>query len=133
MNDKDRENLRKLAVYLSTLETQFPSRRFDMMDYSEDDELSTDWNNCGSIGCALGHASYAVEPKYQGETWTGFSRRLFGIENFTLEWSWIFASNWYKTDNTPTGAAKRIFWFLENGAPGNIWAQIDGDDPLCYT
>lgn len=40
-----------------------------------------------------------------------------GLEDMSVEWNWLFGSEWEDVDNTPKGAAKRIRIFLESGVP----------------
>ena len=48
------------------------------------------------------------------------------------EFRWFFSDDWTEIDNTPTGAAARIEWYLQHGLPDNMSDQLDGIAPLCY-
>jgi hypothetical protein len=45
---------------------------------------------------------------------------------------YLFGSDWVHEDNTPTGAAKRIRYFVANGLPENWKDQMSGKAPLSY-
>lgn len=132
-------NLAKLA---HALRAKLPVK-FDMsqwgafMSVKPKDIREIEKGFCGSVGCALGVATYVIEPRMpkagsykEFEDWLTFSRRLFGFDD--RAWHWIFAAEWAEVDNTPEGAAARIEWYLAQGVPKNAGAQMDGDAPLCY-
>lgn len=88
---------------------------------------------CGTVACALGHAPFAidVDPSKFG-SWRQFASCNFGFDLHEREMEWCFGWKWYKVDNTPAGAAARIYWFLEHGVPVNFQAMMSGTEPLCY-
>lgn len=45
---------------------------------------------------------------------------------------WLFDVQWERVDDTPTGAAARIEWFLNHGLPENADAMRCGQESLCY-
>lgn len=122
------ENLRKLADYLlkGELGSDFDMHLFT--SYLDEDEAV----NCGTSGCAAGHGPYAGIEKFATETWVEYVGRVFGLEWCTNECAWCFSPNWERTDNSATGAAKRILWLLDKGLPEQHEAQRRGDVPLCY-
>lgn len=72
-------------------------------------------NICGTVGGALGHATYIIEEKSGYETWAAYSKRVFGLPRHSLEWDWCFNSLWSEIDNSPQGAAYRILHMLGTG------------------
>ncbi|KAA2242848.1 hypothetical protein F0L74_09985 [Chitinophaga agrisoli] len=124
------ENLRKLAAHLlpGNLETDFDMAFYTSYSRSIEDSAI----DCGTAGCAKGHGPSAGIPKFHYETWNDYGLRVFGMKVKTLEWEWVFSGDWYSTDNTPEGAAKRILHLLESGVPDNWCNQLNGYAPLCY-
>ena len=106
----NRKNLRILADYL---ESKKLKAAFSMETYSADGESYKP--NCGAVGCAIGHGPYAGIPKRVSESWDAYDTRVFGLQGEALRW--CFSSRWAEIDNTPEGAAKRIRYLLEHGAP----------------
>jgi hypothetical protein len=139
----NRENLQKLADGL-----RGPLRLGFDMDYyvnfsgspsvvrrcELERELTSVTNDCGTAACACGHATYLIEPKNPGESFSAYSRRVFGLEPEEIgeEWDWCFGSGWSFTDNTPQGAADRIEWLLKHGLPCDAYEQMIGQTPSCY-
>lgn len=151
INGVDRDNLRKLADYLLALPEDY--RNFDMNHYlvyytrsvrppftSPYDISKGALAECGTAACAAGHgpaAGIAAEAK---ETWPEYVSRTFvnslwgGKYNADISrvWSWCFDSGWTPVDNTPQGAASRIYWYLDRGVPSNALEQMCREAPLCY-
>jgi len=130
-----RENLQLMADHLKTNVKQ---ENFHMRDYrSFRDTINP---VCGSVGCTVGTCTVLdVEnviknfTDYDGEIeFTAWSEDFTGLLEVEAEWSWCFGSTWSKTDNTPTGAALRIEWLLNNGLPENWKNQMRGKEKLCY-
>lgn len=117
------ERLRQLAADTAKI----PQEQFDMNQYM---------NSCETVGCMLGHA-FLKHGKYSlkmtcFENHEKFSHDYYGMIFDSPEWKWLFSGYWKDVDNTPTGSAARILYFLENGLPEN-WEQVlTGDDPLPY-
>ena len=130
----NRKNLAKLAAYLITLPVNY--RNFSMIDYfiteHENDgrlfpaEVGA-LTDCGSVACAVGHGPAAGVRAKDGETWSQYEDRVFGLSN--KEWAWCFHNEWVYTDDTPHGAARRILHMLEYGVPENALAQMRGTEP----
>jgi hypothetical protein len=117
LDRKFERNLRRLATYLWHLSTSTFIRhhKFDMLQYSDSATCDRERNNCGTVGCALGHAPYAGIAKHTGEDWDEYCNRQFDV--YSELWRAFFSSNWVEVDNTPRGAAKRILFCLKNGIP----------------
>ena len=106
----NRTNLEILADYL---ESENLKAGFSMEKYSE---AGAEYKPvCGSVGCAIGHGPHAGIPKNASESWDAYETRVFGLELDV--WRWCFSSRWTQIDDTPQGAAKRIRYLLEHGAP----------------
>ena len=132
-----RGNLQLMADHLKINVNQ---ENFHMGKYRGKDDFSNP--ECGSVGCAVGNCTVLdVEnvmnnfTDYDGEIefmdWSEDFTGLLGVE-YEYEWYWCFDSTWSKTDNTPTGAALRIEWLLNNGLPENWKNQMYGHEKLCY-
>jgi len=81
---------------------------------------------CGTAACAAGHATALFDPE-KDETWHEYIERVFGIKSKFVanrEWYWLFSSVWKNIDNTPTGAALRILYMLDNGVPASFGEYI---------
>lgn len=128
MTPEHRHNFELLSAYL-----RGPLKgKFDMEYY-----LSQEYRaECDSVGCVLGHSHLAVTPLQLGESWDRYADRVYGIVASPgapcRDWLWLFSSKWCATDNTPTGAASRIDYYLAQGSPENTVQQIEGLEPLCY-
>jgi hypothetical protein len=124
-------NLRKLAAYLLNLPAAAP--RFDMREFADRKYYSREVTHCGTVGCAIGHASLIID-KRLGESWYDFSERVFGLDPAPgrEEWDWCFGPQWARWDNSPAGAALRILWLLDRGIPSDARSQWSGRAPLCY-
>lgn len=118
-------NLRRLAAYLLGGELK---AKFDMLWFDDGGALSL--TECGSVGCAVGHAPFAGIAKRKAEGWAAFSRRVFNLPDD--EWSWCFGGRWSDTDNTPAGAARRILVMLEHELPQDWFQQAVGEAPISY-
>lgn len=140
---QERDNLLKLADGLEKMPP--PDVRFNMDTYCER-TFAHFGPTCGAVGCAIGVASYIVEPRLElnehwaalpgrpvFEHWEDFAIRLFGFSNHKHGIGvWCFSDAWAETDNTPEGAAKRIRWALTLGVPDDYIQQMYGSVPLCY-
>lgn len=120
---KKQKNLLKLAIYLLNFKPN--GIKFNMNQYSSYDfeDYKTD---CGTVGCAAGHAPYAGIKKRCSEDWYQFVNRQ--LINDMDSFMWMFASKWSTFDNTAIGAAKRILAFLDNDCNvpyGNINFYLD--------
>lgn len=124
VDDQQRENLKTLAHYLMHGELKYGTR-FDMRHYADiDHERGYGFEDCGTVGCAIGHGPYAGIPKLVEETWRDYRTRVFGISAYAVGntamsgiYLWCVSDEWYSHDNTPQGAGIRILYMLENGLP----------------
>lgn len=101
-------------------------------------------SECGAVACVIGHSADAGLPivKLDGTDlpdWDGTSEHNFGCSlanpNLKLKeaFEWMFGAGWANTDNSPHGAAKRIYWYLEHGTPTDWEEQMHGNtNILCY-
>ena len=150
-----RTNLARLAVHLWNLPRDYAN--FDMLNYSRvpgfsggiplhDHMRRESQHPCGTTACAAGHL-----PRVEGcplpredELWHEYISRVTGltvnsllsrdyVEGDREGFYWCFGSAWQNVDNTPHGAAQRIWRFLENGLPEDWMHQMTGETPLCYT
>jgi len=132
-----RENLQLMADHLKT---NVIPENFHMNQYRGDDDFKNPV--CGSVGCTVGTCSVLdVENVIENFTdsdgvidfldWSVDFTGLLGVE-YECEWEWCFGSTWATTDNTPTGAALRIEWLLNNGLPVYWKNQMYGHEKLCY-
>lgn len=117
----NRENLEKLARFLWNLPEEDATKRFDMKDFNTRHgsplSLVGDKEICETASCAVGWGPTAgILPTKEDSTWVDYCDNHI-CEGNTPEWYWMFSSAWREIDNTPKGAAKRIFWLLENGVP----------------
>lgn len=129
----NKDNLLKMADYIETI----PQELFDM-DCSHR-VGNRKRSKCQGIGDILGHCTIldnGLLPLYEDGfidfiTWSEEFTEIGWISN-SNEWHFLFWSEWVYTDNTPTGAAKRIRYLVENGLPENWMEIIEGEDPIPY-
>lgn len=137
-----RSRLLKHALYLrgelGPLKAAFDMNTYDQWGYWGYEDSRISHHTCGTVGCSLGHAPYSIGiDKNSGEGWEHYSGRVFGIHiNSSCDawnaWNWLFCGGWRSVDNTPEGAAVRIYILLNHGIPSNWDQQINGHAPLCY-
>lgn len=113
----NKENLQKLATGLAygTVPegVKFNMRRFT--GYRDGRRWCA--TDCGTAGCALGHAPFFGFEKSSDEYWLKYCKRHFGVSLNDDKWDWLFSSCWARVDNTRLGAAKRIQYLIDNGLP----------------
>ncbi len=133
MEEQHKTNLLKMADYIETI----PQELFDMGGWREDGDKYS--HECKSIGCVLGHCTILDTdplPKHFDDSidFRKWSEEFTGInsEYGSEEWKYLFDADWDSIDNTPTGAAKRIRYFVENGLPTNWDDQLYYGDELSY-
>lgn len=134
----NRKNLKKLADYLADLPEGGP--KFDMDKYYYSNKVperpyglepNTLVPLCGTSACAVGHATHVegLEAFDDEGHWQQYIRRIFDMEEFSIEYHWCFSSRWYDYDNTAKGASKRINYFLKNGLPSGFGGRHDINHP----
>lgn len=135
-------NLRKLSAYLKTLPEDYDHfhmfvyyKKGDMYEFG----LIRVEHECGTAACAIGHGISAGIPANGADGWSSYVNNFIDEDkmlrtgySFHGAFEWMFGSDWYKTDNTPHGAAARIDWFLNNGTPSDWQEQQLGYNELCY-
>ena len=134
MNRKQKKNLITLANGLMNFDVnKYPNVRFEMLTFGNCYNYNEQENECGTVGCALGHAplfGFKYIPMYEihpgtlterfnpkGERWEDFGKRVFGVSTMFRNWDWLFAGGWTIIDNTRRGAAQRIIYMLQYGVP----------------
>jgi hypothetical protein len=144
-----RARLEKLAAYLEKLPTDYS--HFGMATWlratSGEDEVRYALHNggvpsCGTAACAVGHGPAAgilvprsmITKDWWGEKsvdWHAYSERFLGKweENRAAEiyFDWLFGEVWSAYDNHHHGAAARIRYVLDNGAPPEGFAYAGSD------
>lgn len=125
----NKENLLKMADHIETV----PPETFDMGCYWDDIEPE-----CNSVGCIIGHCT-KLDPNINryldsdGDIkFTSWSEDFTGIGCNTSAWDYLFSHEWAAVDNTRTGAAKRIRYFVEHGLPEDWKDQMNGYAPWSY-
>jgi hypothetical protein len=114
-----KSNLAKTAIYL--LEKVKPEK-FNMLYYldaSYGDQFPSNakaaYKECGTTCCFAGHGAIALprltRPK---ESWIDYVARVYGIEEHSIEWNFLFSVDW---DDDIRQAALRALVFLESGVP----------------
>lgn len=124
INTRKFENLKTLAKYLEDLEIN--GLKFSMERYHDYGNFMSDIDllDCGTGGCAVGHAPYAGIEKLKGEDFTSYSHRTLvpvdhGLPMSEIDdqqqdiWDWLFSDDWAAIDDTPEGAAARIRAFID--------------------
>lgn len=114
----NRENLLTLATFLES--NPNVAKHFSMAHFNSDHVGPTRAKyRCGTSACAVGWGPAAgIKPKPGVETWSHYMQEAFGVRTSTPAYKWLFHGWWDDFDNTPTGAAKRILFFLDNsGVP----------------
>lgn len=130
------KNLQLLADYLKSLPENYG--HFNMSVFNDDDgeECGPSYlkneNYCGTAACAIGHAIYVKDlpNPTQGSDWFEYSECLFGLPRFRKSWEWCFSTGWVHTDNSPSGAAKRIEYLIEKGGDLDEWDHYCDEEAL---
>jgi len=141
MTKEQRDNLKKLAIYLLSLPKDYT--HFDMGVFYGDDrgfyqdgvldpaDLKPEfYEHCHTIACAVGHGPAAGIKAKATEVWKEYIKRAFGILTGSDEWYWLFSEGWGRTDNTPHGAGARIQIFLDKGIPKDL--TVNGIQPFHF-
>src|SRR5688572_23236132 len=125
-----RARLDKLATYLEGLPEDYV--HFDMRDFiaGDDDNAAVihyarhngGVQSCGTAACAAGHgpaAGVPVPPRLISAggfiSWHSYCRLFTGSVEDTEDW--CFSGAWGSADNSHYGAAARIRYLLDKGAP----------------
>ena len=90
---------------------------------------ATLYNYCGTAACAVGHGPLAGIPIKKNEDFAEYSSRVFiddiDSDDHALAWQFLFASSWVNIDNTPKGAAARIWLLLDKGLPKVKYSRFE--------
>ena len=114
----NKDNLLRMADYIETI----PQEQFDMRFFRAE-----------IIGyCTVLDPENLPRYGYGRIDFSTWSEKFTGLCVFSSDWSYLFASDWYITDDTPTGAAKRIRYYVEHGLPEDWEEQMYGVSPLSY-
>ena len=126
LTKRHRANLRKHAKYLYALtdNSKFDMGRIALDSHRNEIRSVCDIARCGTVMCSLGYAALSF-PLKAGvhDNWEEFCRDIFGIGPYEngLAWDFLFSEDWVDIDNTITGAADRIIYFLKHGIPDDCW------------
>jgi len=132
------ENLVRLATYLESLPADYED--FDMRDFLEANGLDAllqyveqngSVQSCGTAACAVGHGPAAhmfmnaeerklMREDDPGLAWFAYSNRVFDAPESSPQFDWMFGGGWGNADNSVRGAAARIRYYLDHGAPDNF-------------
>jgi hypothetical protein len=67
------------------------------------------------------------------KNWQDYLIRAFGVDIETPEYFWCFSAHWWRTDDTPHGAAARILYLLIDGLPpGYKPGKENSEFKKCY-
>ena len=136
-----KQNIKNLILLMHGLRRPLVAE-FDMGLYvSEGGGREVNAHTCGAAACAIGWSRELVTPMTEGEMSKSihgemyYAQRVYGVSTghgidtvgMGLDqslhtarwgaWSWMFGPSWKNWDNTPTGAADRIEYFLVRGVP----------------
>lgn len=131
ITEQQRENLKKLADYLAALPDDY--KQFEMRAFSSenDDEGPPIKVVCGTAGCAVGHGPNAGLSQKRHKNWLDYCDHYF-VYSESPAFDWMFGGDWSTSDNTPQGAAERIYIYLATGLPSDYEEQMYGQIPLQY-
>lgn len=128
------EHRKHLTLLADALEKRDP-KLFDMLSFARDEKGSyiklhqVVEHRCGAICCALGTAPLVdgIPRPLSEETWFDYGERVFGINEGSPTWKFLFNASWtfYFKHNTSIAAARRIRYYLETDkSPSMIeWVQ----------
>jgi hypothetical protein len=140
ISDRAKEDLLKLADYLYSLPDDY--EHFSMFMYLFDGDchyfhdapvvgnLSSVITSCGTVACAVGHAPLAGVDCERFEQYQDIANWLTNHNIFAYDW--MFSGEWAAVDDTPKGAAARIYFAIEQGIPFNPRSFALGDNYLPY-
>jgi len=141
LSEEQRENLLILADGIAGVDPDF----FKMVSYRGFGYVvKKDLDNCGTVGCALGWGPFIPELKpskvdfydFDGSlSWCTYARKFItqgDNPHGYKAWNWCFHEKWTRIDDTPTGAALRIYELLVNGVPENAGDQMKGYDTYMF-
>lgn len=115
------KSLYTLALYLlsGNLKAHFSMARFSSTPSITQGSQAVErtMQNCGTVGCAVGHGPYAGIEKYVSEDFIRYAYRCFGAEDNRI-WNFCFDADWtYSSNSTAADAGNRILYMLKHGIP----------------
>ena len=140
LTTKHISNLHKLADYLYKLPRKYG--HFDMQHYCEQDHFLIEpddapkmINECGTSACAAGHGPMAgIHTKEYTDYWADYVQECFlgdqYGEHYGEMFDQLFDTDWAGIDNTPKGAAARIYYFLTHGLDSEVMDTFNGYNSL---
>ncbi len=128
-----KENLLKMADYIETI----PQEQFNMGTFRFNDKCVNP--ECNSVGCIIGHCTILDAENVINNfmkpsniiNFQAWSEEFTGIKGNNT-WEYLFSSEWLTSDNTPTGAAKRIRYVVEHGLPDTFFEEMTKGKHLSY-
>ncbi len=101
--------------------------QFDMAHFRQDHQgilvNFREASDCGTVGCALGHAPLVpgLEPirkDFDGRGYLdfdGYSERVFGLDHSQPDWDWLFSDLWAREGNSRHDFLGRLLRLLRGG------------------
>ena len=129
-------NTKNLKLLKDHIWNNVTDQGFDMEYYRRDLEGPVGFyspHNCGTIGCALGHAPLCeelepIEDDFQGSKdldWDVYCLRVFNISEYSKyskDWGFLFNGTWCAHDNTRKGFCDRAQYIIDNGYAPPKWS-----------
>lgn len=120
MNDIQRQNLARLALYVQSLPSDYAGFQMSYfvanggVDSVSQKVRKAENLGCGTCACFAGHGPICGIDPIKNETWGKYLERCFGTE-YTVygaggNYDWLFHEGW---PNSTAEAAKRAAWLLE--------------------
>ena len=137
LQEQHRKNLETLKRYLAEYTIGSSPVAFTMRRFDDDRYFglplggATRRTDCGTVGCAVGHAPYAGIPKVLTESWEVYAQRVFGVspDHNLIAWEWLFEADWADRDrDTAYEAAQRIQYYLDNDGDVPTTGEFTWDD-----
>lgn len=133
MSYENRENLRKLADFLmDNSENIYLDQKFNMSSFATKDGyyvLPTEVH-CDTVCCAVGYGPLAGIDPNDAMGWNRYISENF-IKDFDKDdynqtlYVWCFDCDWAYIDNTPYGAALRIYLLLDHPEKVPVYSGTD--------
>lgn len=114
-------NKQNLAIAADFLEQNVSEEQFHMGMFMKNGRIQ---HLCGTVGCAIGWASFCpellpVDSEFMRLTgrldFDTYCERVFGFNDDDCIWNFLFGAEWETIDNTVKGAVARIRWIVNGG------------------